>query len=96
MSEMTRVLCELDSLESIAFMVEQGLGRAVLPSWPGLNERHPNLTAEPVTAGANQRRESVFLDRKTTPPNSLSKLASESFPPSDDGLARSSTRGAVS
>ena len=37
------VLCELDALETIAIMVQSGLGIAMVPQWHGLEDRFPAL-----------------------------------------------------
>jgi len=38
-----RILCELDALETIAIMVQSGLGVAMLPEWAGLAQRFPDV-----------------------------------------------------
>ncbi|WP_435667703.1 LysR family transcriptional regulator [Maritalea sp.] len=38
-----RILCELDSLETIATLVDQQLGAAIIPAWRGLTIQHPDL-----------------------------------------------------
>lgn len=38
-----KILCELDALETIALMVQSGLGVAVVPKWAGLTQRFPDL-----------------------------------------------------
>lgn len=38
-----KILCELDALETIAIMVREGLGVAVLPQFGGLQTRFPDL-----------------------------------------------------
>jgi DNA-binding transcriptional LysR family regulator len=37
------VRCELDAVEIIAQMVEDGLGQAVLPRWEGVVKHHGDL-----------------------------------------------------
>ncbi|MEC8197172.1 MAG: LysR substrate-binding domain-containing protein, partial [Pseudomonadota bacterium] len=43
-----RVLCEMDALETIAQLVEDGVGRAVVPEWAGLQRRHPDAQFTPL------------------------------------------------
>ena len=40
--------CEVDSLETIAILVEQNLGVAIVPEWDGLKQRHPSLFISPL------------------------------------------------
>lgn len=51
-----KILCELDSLETIAQMVAKGLGRAVVPQWEGLAQLHPEIALRPLS-GPRQMRE---------------------------------------
>ena len=37
-----KILAEMDAPETIALMVQQGLGQAVLPQWEGLAQRFPD------------------------------------------------------
>lgn len=46
--ETPRVLCEMDSLETIAQLVEDWVGQAVVPQWAGLRRRHPDLQFTPL------------------------------------------------
>lgn len=38
------VLCELDAPETIAMMVSEGLGQAILPQWRRLKDQYPEVT----------------------------------------------------
>lgn len=49
-----RILCEMDALETIAQLVEDGVGQAVLPQWHGLLRRHDAVRFTPL--GAEQRQ----------------------------------------
>jgi DNA-binding transcriptional LysR family regulator len=40
------ILCDLDALETIAILVSQGLGNALVPAWPGMEAK--GLTIVPV------------------------------------------------
>jgi DNA-binding transcriptional LysR family regulator len=53
------VLCELDALETIAIMVDSGLGEAVLPRWPGLARRFPDLAFDSI--GADRRKTGLLM-----------------------------------
>lgn len=70
-----KVLCEMDSPELIAILVEQGLGIAVLPEWKGLTERHRGLTVVPIAGGPKYQREISFLIHLASPAQNLAKLA---------------------
>lgn len=49
-----RVLAEMDALETIAQLVEDGVGRAVVPEWAGLQRRHPGARFQPLAAQGRQ------------------------------------------
>ena len=70
-----KVLCEMDSPELIAILVEQGLGIAVLPEWKGLTERHCGLTVVPIADGPKYQREISFLTHQASPAQKLAELA---------------------
>ncbi|MBB3612586.1 LysR substrate-binding domain-containing protein [Rhizobium sp. BK602] len=53
------IVCDLDALETIAILVSQGLGNALVPSWPGLSA--DGLTIVPVPAGEDYVRKIVLL-----------------------------------
>jgi len=80
--------CEVDSLETIAILVEQGLGVAIVPQWNGLKQRHPSLCITPLDAitediiankdrnfNHTPSREIVFICRKMAIPQRLITLA---------------------
>jgi len=58
-----QVLCELDSPETIALLVEKGLGVAVVPEWHGLRHRHTSLSITTIDKNA-PLREIVFLSHQ--------------------------------
>ena len=43
-----QVRCEMDAVEIIAQMVEDGLGQSVLPRWGGLARHHGGLSFEAI------------------------------------------------
>ncbi|EBA18752.1 transcriptional regulator, LysR-family protein [Roseobacter sp. SK209-2-6] len=47
-----RILCEMDALETIAQMVGDGLGQALLPRWEGLLRHFPQTCFAPIDASA--------------------------------------------
>ncbi|MCG7493666.1 LysR family transcriptional regulator [Thalassobius sp. Cn5-15] len=49
-----RFLCEMDALETIAQLVEDGVGQAVVPKWAGLLRRHAGVDFTPL--GSAQRQ----------------------------------------
>ncbi len=42
------VLCELDALETIAIMVQNGVGVSIVPYWRGLDQRFNGLAFQPI------------------------------------------------
>ena len=57
------ILCELDAPETIAQMVSQGAGQAILPVWRGLRMHGPEMTFKDLRGGTG--REMVFLRKHT-------------------------------
>lgn len=57
-----RILCELDSPETIAMMVEQGIGQSILPVWSSLSRQHPELTLVLLDGGSPLCREIVYME----------------------------------
>jgi len=74
-----RVLCELDSLETIAILVEQGLGIAVVPEWSGLRQRHSGLVVSELPASETSVREIVFLMRRSSPMQTLLRVVKDTL-----------------
>ncbi|MES0812050.1 LysR family transcriptional regulator [Roseibium sp. SCPC15] len=68
-----RVLCELDALETIALMVTQGSGQAIVPRWGKLNDQQLGLRITPLPGKATRRI--VFLQLQTSVTPVLSDLA---------------------
>ncbi|WP_428646782.1 LysR family transcriptional regulator [Roseibium sp.] len=66
------ILCELDALETIALLVAQGVGQAIVPHWRGLTESR--LRIGPSGAAGTLSRKLVFL-RKNAPASVLGDLA---------------------
>ncbi|GAA0776334.1 hypothetical protein GCM10009077_15000 [Roseibium denhamense] len=56
-----QVICELDAVESIALMVEEGVGQAVLPRWAGLKRLEPSLLVKPLTSRSDGARPLTIL-----------------------------------
>ncbi len=54
LAQSPKVLCELDAVEAIAQMVQDGLGQAVLPEWAGLHQRYSATRFTPC-AGASRK-----------------------------------------
>lgn len=67
------ILCELDALETIAMMVSQGSGQAVLPLWRGLETIGAGVDVRPMRPA--RHRQMVFLYRHSGPSPSLARLA---------------------
>ena len=44
------ILCDLDALETIAILVAQGLGNALVPAWTGLEQSRFNMARVPTAA----------------------------------------------
>jgi DNA-binding transcriptional LysR family regulator len=57
------VLCELDSPETIAAMVQEGLGQAAVPRWSGLEIHHSDLCASALPILSIPQRSIVLLQR---------------------------------
>ena len=49
-----RILAEMDAVETIAQMVQDGLGQAVLPNWPGRAQRTPDAQVTVIDAPARE------------------------------------------
>ena len=69
-----QILCELDSPETIALLVEKGLGVAVVPEWLGLRQRHTLLSITTIDSKA-PLREIVFLSHQKSNAPKLLGLA---------------------
>lgn len=61
-SSARRIVCEIDSLETIAVLVEAGLGIAVVPHWSSLAPRHPSLSICDV-AEPGYERSIIYLSK---------------------------------
>lgn len=73
-----QTLCEIDSPETIAVLVEKGLGVAVLPEWQGLRSRHNSLSITEIDKNA-PLREIVFLSHKNSNAPKLLEIAISSL-----------------
>ncbi|MCV0425001.1 MAG: LysR family transcriptional regulator [Roseibium sp.] len=71
------VICELDALETIAFMVAQGGGQALVPMWRGLKNRRFGLNIKELS-GSNTRK-MVFLQLSNSPTSAVSALTFEAL-----------------
>ena len=69
------ILCELDAPETIAQMVSQGAGQAILPVWQGLRMHGPAMTLKDLEGGAG--REMVFLRKHACAAPVLADLVHE-------------------
>ncbi|MFT5296520.1 MAG: DNA-binding transcriptional LysR family regulator [Colwellia sp.] len=69
-----QILCELDSPETIALLVENGLGVAVVPEWEGLRKRHTLLSITTIDKHA-PLREIVFLSHQKSNAPKLLELS---------------------
>ncbi len=69
-----QILCELDSPETIALLVEKSLGVAVVPEWEGLRNRHTSLSITTIDKNA-PLREIVFLSHQKSNAPKLLELA---------------------
>jgi DNA-binding transcriptional LysR family regulator len=67
------VLCELDALETITIMVEQGLGFAVLPEWGGLRARH-KVSVQSLDAPDQYARQICLMFNRATHAHGLIDL----------------------
>lgn len=68
-----RILCELDSLETIATLVEQKLGVSVVPLWRGLKEQHPSLCQVDLDT-ENFTRDIIFMSPRSSRAEKLVNL----------------------
>jgi DNA-binding transcriptional LysR family regulator len=75
--ETFQVFCELDTLETIALLVEENMGIAIVPEWNALYQCHPKLAIQ-VIHNAPQR-EVVFLSLKSSPVEKLLEQVVFSF-----------------
>ena len=72
-----RILCELDALETITFMVSQGSGQALVPMWQGLKGRRFGLKISDISSSVT--RKMVFLQLRASPTSAASALAFEAL-----------------
>ena len=66
------ILCELDAVETIAMMVGEGIGQAILPVWAGLTDQHPGLVLKSLPEKLVRRM--VCLQKHPSAAPSLSGL----------------------
>jgi len=59
----SRILCELDSPETIALMVEKGAGQAILPVWNDMEKHYPGMMVCPFQGNESIQRDIVFVRR---------------------------------
>ncbi len=67
-------LCELDSLETIAAMVEEGLGQAIVPIWGRLEDLHPTIKIIPLGASSAELRSVVLLQNGSSAVRAIDRL----------------------
>lgn len=75
-STKNRILCEIDSLETIACMVEKGLGVAVVPLWGDLNIRY-KVNISPLSHNNKYARDIVFVSNLASPVQGLLTLCKD-------------------
>lgn len=66
-----QLLCELDSVETIAALVKDGLGVAIIPQWQGLEKMRQQLSIVPIQDHQQYYRNIVFISRKDALPQGL-------------------------
>ncbi|MCK7613253.1 LysR family transcriptional regulator [Roseibium sediminicola] len=66
------ILCELDAPETIALMVSEGIGQAILPQWRRLTEQYPEVTLRELKQSIS--RKMVFLRPRASATTHLSEL----------------------
>ncbi|MHA7776536.1 LysR family transcriptional regulator [Roseibium sp. M-1] len=76
------ILCELDAVETIAMMVGEGLGQAILPVWSGLADQRPAPNLLPLSQ--NLVRRMVCLQKQPSAQPSLSELLQKALQPQVD------------
>lgn len=76
-----QILCELDSLETITELVDEGLGIAILPEWYGLHKHFSHLHITPISDfGINlPQRQITLLTHNSTEPAILLEIAKNSL-----------------
>ncbi len=65
-SNNNKILCEIDSLETIACMVEKGLGVAVIPKWSDLTTRYDVAICD-TNNSTDFDRDIVFVSSRASP-----------------------------
>lgn len=75
------ILCELDSLETITELVDEELGIAILPEWPGLHKHFKHLDITPLSELGHSlpHRKIVFLSHTLAEPQKLLEIAKNSI-----------------
>jgi DNA-binding transcriptional LysR family regulator len=58
------ILCEIDALESIALMVEQGMGVSLIPAWEGLHKLSPLINIKEIDNPIYDRRITLLSHRQ--------------------------------
>ncbi len=71
------ILCELDGLETIALMVANGSGQAIVPNWPGLSDQTSRLKVLPLEKRATRRM--VLAHSRSSLTSALSDLVFSSL-----------------
>lgn len=77
----TQILCELDSFEAIAQLVDEDLGITILPEWEGLYKHFKHLSITPISHfGYNlAKRQITFLTHNSSEPAILLEIAKNSI-----------------
>lgn len=75
------ILCELDSLETITELVDEGLGITVLPEWHGLHKHFGHLQITPLSQFGYQlpQRQIMLLTHNSPDPAILLEIVKNSI-----------------
>ncbi len=71
------IVCELDALETIAIMVEQGLGVAIVPEWNDLSTRYEVACQRLPSSATSYKRKIAFVSHRGAPAQSLLTLCAD-------------------
>ncbi len=70
----TTPLCAVDSLETIAMMVSQGMGASLIPNWQGLEQFQQALSCELIEDAKYQRSIGILSHRQSSKAPLLEKF----------------------
>jgi DNA-binding transcriptional LysR family regulator len=69
----TKLVCEIDSLESIVLMVRREMGVSLMPIWRGLEEMGDNIKVLPIS-GKKYQRQITFISHRQVGKEPLIKV----------------------